>query len=162
MIVEVTPETLPVAGRVHALSWQASHKAFCSPEFIARNTPESHARALAEAMARGQRVWLLTAEGSPAGVVSVDGDLIENLYVLPELQNRGWGSALLRFALTQCGGTPVLWVLSVNEGAARLYRRFGFRETGARHTLSASIYEYEMRLEAPAEYVSEGQSVNFL
>lgn len=155
MIEEVTPETLSDAGRVHALSWQSSHRAFCSPAFVAQNTPESHARSLGESMARGERTWLLRADGAPAGVVSVDGSLIENLYVLPEMQNRGLGSALLRFALTRCAGTPALWVLSVNEGAARLYRRFGFRETGARHTLSASIYEYEMRLESPPD----GQSV---
>lgn len=149
MITEVTEEMLAVAGTIHAISWQESHRAFCSREFLAKNTPEQHTRDLGEAMRRGEKTWLLTENETPVGVVSVDGSLIENLYILPEAQNRGCGSKLLRFAMARCAETPTLWILNVNDGARRLYRRFGFRETGKQNRLSDTIFEYEMRLESP-------------
>ena len=148
MIKEVTEENLTDAGTVHAVSWQESHRAFCSQEFLEKNTPEEHALKLGEAMRRGEKTWLLTEEGKPVGVVSVEDSLIENLYILPDRQNCGRGGKLLRFAMAQCAGTPTLWILNVNDGAYRLYRRFGFRETGNRHQLSDTIFEFEMRLES--------------
>lgn len=148
MIVEVTEENLPDAGTVHAVSWRESHRAFCSPEFIAKNTPEKHALELGEAMRRGEKTWLLMEAEKPVGVVSVEDDLIENLYILPDMQNCGRGSKLLQFAMAQCTGTPTLWILNVNNGAYRLYRRFGFRKTGNRHQLSDTIFEVEMRLKS--------------
>ena len=66
----------------------------------------------------------------PVGIVSVTGSLIEDLYVLPDLQNRGYGTELLRFAMRQCKDTPVLWILENNTDAERLYRRMGFQEPG--------------------------------
>lgn len=146
MIVEVTEKNLADAGTVHAVSWRESHRAFCSQKFLAQNTPEKHALQLGEAMRRGEKTWLLMEAGKPVGIVSVKDSLIENLYILPDRQNRGCGSELLRFAMARCAGTPTLWILNVNDGAYRLYRRFGFRETGDRHRLSDTIFEFEMRL----------------
>ena len=53
--------------------------------------------------------------------VSVTENLIEDLYVLPEYQGRGYGTQLLRFAMAACTGRPSLWVLESNAGARRLY-----------------------------------------
>lgn len=142
-IIEVTEENIAAAGQIHSESWQASHRAFCSPEFVAKHTAQAQTEYLRREMADGKRVWMLT-DGEPVGIVSVWGSLIENLYVLPRMQNRGYGSELLVFAVRQCEGVPTLWILSNNPGARRLYVRHGFTETGSRKQLKGFLYELEM------------------
>lgn len=80
----------------------------------------------------------------PVGIVSVWGGLIENLYVLPREQNKGYGTALLDYAVRHCEGTPTLWILNINQGAYRLYTRKGFQETGNRRQLNAQLSEIEL------------------
>ena len=46
----------------------------------------------------GKVYVLMTDEGVSAGTVTVNGDDIGRLFVLPEYQGRGFGSELLRFA----------------------------------------------------------------
>lgn len=41
MIVAVTEENLSAAGYIHSVSWKASHKRFCSAEFVERHTPQA-------------------------------------------------------------------------------------------------------------------------
>ena len=149
MIEPVTEKTLPLAGAVHATTWQESHKHICSAEFLALHTNERQTEYLKQEQALGKRLFLLL-DPEPVGIVSIFGSLIENLYVLPQAQGRGYGTALLTHALSQCSGTPTLWVLSTNQRAIRLYQKNGFSPTGAKHVLSPSISEIEMqRAQAP-------------
>ena len=146
MIESVKEENVARAAAVHSAAWQASHKDFCSADFVARHTPERQETYLREKMRRGARIFLLS-EDRPLGLVSVTGSLIEDLYVLPEVQNRGYGTQLLRFAVRQCEGTPTLWILENNTGAAKLYRREGFRETGRRSFIADGLDEIEFSLD---------------
>lgn len=130
-IVPVDEENLAAAGAVHAAAWQASHRSFCAPDFVAARTPERQTGYLRDKLEKGSHLYLLLAD-KPVGVVSVTGSLIEDLYVLPERQNRGCGTKLLRYAIEHCDGTPTLWILENNTGAARLYERLGFAPTGKR------------------------------
>ena len=145
VIAAVEPSKIREAARVHSISWQDSHKAFCSADFVAAHTPERQEDYLRRKIAAGSRLFMLT-DGEPVGVVSVTGSLIEDLYVLPVFRNRGYGSALLRFAVAACEGTPTLWILENNRGAERLYRRSGFRETGRRHAIADGLDEIEFEL----------------
>ncbi|MBQ9196817.1 MAG: GNAT family N-acetyltransferase [Clostridia bacterium] len=145
-ITIVTEDSVQTAGYIHSAAWQASHRAFCSAEFIARHTPERQTGYLLDKMRKGAAVYLLT-DGQPVGIVSVTENLIEDLYVLPPFQNRGYGSMLLNFAIERCVGTPVLWILNNNDGARRLYERRGFRATGRRHPLSDTLSEIEFILQ---------------
>jgi diamine N-acetyltransferase len=109
---------------------------------------ESHA---IEAYARllddpGYALWLLE-EGEEAvgyamagpcglphpGVAAGDGEL-KRLYVLPRLQNAGWGGRLFAVALDwlESAGPRSLWisVWSENHGAQRFYARHGFAKAG--------------------------------
>lgn len=52
-----------------------------------------------------------------------------NLYILPEAQNEGLGSELLRAALPT-DDPAFLWIINGNAAAARFYRRHGFRGLG--------------------------------
>ena len=142
MIVPVDERNIAAAGAVHAASWRESHS-FCTPEFVAAHTVETQAEYLRREMDAGKALFLLL-DPEPAGVVSVQEDLIENLYVLPEKQGRGYGSALLEHAAARCPGAPRLWLLNINEKARRFYEARGFRETGARRELKNGLAELEM------------------
>ena len=145
MIIPVDESHLFQAAEVHSVSWKDSHRAFCTPAFVELHTPERQREYLRETMARGSRLYMLV-EGEPLGIVSVTGDLIEDLYVLPEKQNRGYGTKLLRYAKEQCTGTPTLWILENNANAERLYRRMGFQPSGRRHSVPNGLDEVEFAL----------------
>ena len=153
MAIEIVPvgaDNVAEAGRVHACAWQASHSAFCTPDFVALHSPARQTRYLRDKLAAGSLVFLLRLDGAAAGVVSVTGDLIEDLYILPRLQNRGLGTSLLRHAVRQCRGRPALWILENNAGAARFYRREGFEPTGRRNAVTDGLDEIEFALAGPA------------
>lgn len=145
MIQPVTEKELAQAAAIHSESWIDSHKEIGSPEFLAIHTPERQKRYLESEIAKGARLYLLTEE-KPVGIVSVRGSLIENLYVLPGEQNKGYGTRLLSFAIGQCTACPTLWILSTNTGARRLYERNGFQATGNVVQHSGGLYELELRL----------------
>ena len=142
MIVPVDQKNLMQAATVHALSWQEAHRSFCAPDFVAQHTPERQAAYLRRKMEQGSRVFLLI-EREPVGVVSVTGSLIEDLYVQPERQNCGYGTALLRYAEGLCPDTPTLWILENNTRARRLYERLGFSETGRTNRITGKLSEIE-------------------
>lgn len=87
----------------------------------------------------------MLVESVPVGVVSVKDDLIENLYILPGYQRRGFGTRLLAFAERQCHGRPVLWILSNNDRGRNFYLKNGYSFTGRRKKLSDELSELEMR-----------------
>ncbi len=150
MIVSVDEANLFEAGLIHSVSWQDSHRSFCSPDFVALHTPEHQREYLREKMNAGSRVFMLVKD-RPAGVVSVTGSLIEDLYVLPDMQNKGYGTELLKFAISLCPDTPTLWILENNENAARLYRRMGFKETGKVNAITDRLAEIEFSLKRGEE-----------
>ena len=138
----VDQTNLMAAAEVHGAAWRESHREICSPEFVAAHTAQRQAEYLKKELKQGKRLFLLT-DGDPVGVVSVWGDLIENLYVHPEQQGRGYGTALLTFAEGRCK-TPRLWVLNTNEQARRFYEKRGYKLTGRETILSGTLKELEM------------------
>ena len=144
-ITEVDEANIADAGRIHSESWKESHRSFCSAEFVEKHTPAAQADYLRREMNTGKTIYMLI-DNYPVGIVSVHGNLIENLYVLPLEQRKGYGSQLLHYAIQQCAGTPCLWILNNNEGAYRLYTKNGFKETGNRKQLNDTLYEVELSL----------------
>ena len=145
MIIPVDETNLPQAATIHSIAWRSSHRAFCTPEFIESHTTDRQRKYLWDKIDGGARVYMLVDE-KPVGIVSITGSLIEDLYVLPELQNRGYGTELLQFAISMCVETPRLWILENNVNAARLYRRMGFMETGKRNPIADGLDELEFAL----------------
>ena len=154
MIVPVDETNLAQAALIHSISWKESHRSFCAPDFVEMHTPERQQAFLRGKLDRGARIYMLIAE-KPIGIVSVTDSLIEDLYVLPEMQNRGYGTKLLRYAAERCTGTPTLWILGNNVNAERLYRRLGFRETGRKNPITNGLDEMEFAWTADRK---EGQS----
>lgn len=144
MIVAVDAQNIALAAEVHSKSWQQSHKSFCSPEFVQRHTAARQEAYLRGKLLDGRALYMLV-EARPVGVVAIYGNLIEDLYILPEEQRKGYGTKLLRFAMDLCSGTPTLWVLSNNQNAYALYTKQGFQKTGTQKKLTDSLAECEMR-----------------
>ena len=149
-IIPVTEENAPLAGAVHAASWQASHRHFCPEEFVLRFDAQRQTEYLLEGMRRGKKIWLLL-DPEPAGLISLtetgEGSLIEDLYVLPECERRGCGGALLKAAIAQAKGPVYLWILNNNLQALDYYHKRGFALSGREKPLSRSLSELEMRRE---------------
>jgi GNAT superfamily N-acetyltransferase len=75
---------------------------------------------------------VIVADGAFAGCVTVrpaeDARWLEHFYLVPEMQGRGLGSAVLRTLLDRFDADRVLVRLNVLRGSAarRLYERHGF------------------------------------
>ena len=146
MIRLVTDDNIYQAAVIHSAAWKQAHSSFCTPEFVAIHTPERQRGYLRSALEKGAKLYMLFEAKRPVGIVSISDDMIENLYVLPEEQGKGYGTQLLRFAIERCDGQATLWVLNNNLGARRLYEWIGFAATGAVRHLSETLAEIEMRL----------------
>ena len=146
MVELVTQSNIMQAAIIHSKSWIESHRDVCSEEFLAIHTPERQKNYLESEIEKGAQLYMLVAE-KPLGIVSIQDSLIENLYVLPSEQNKGYGTQLLAFAVEKCTGSPLLWVRSTNDRAKRFYERNGFRPTGnvIQHTGGMCELEFCLR-----------------
>ena len=147
MVIPVTEENLADAARIHSVSWQESHRAFCNEAFILKHDVEHQKEYIREKMKNGSKYYLLYNK-EPVAVVSVNEGLIEDLYVLPEQQNRGYGTQLLGYVVAKIqklGLIPSLWILENNKGAERLYLRQGFVPTENRNHITGKFDEVEFR-----------------
>ena len=134
MIIEtVNLQNIDDAAWIHSMSWQESHRAFCTEEFVRAHTPERQKGYLLAKMQQGTTVYMLR-DDMPVAVVSVTGSLIEDLYVLPD------------WAVSCCTGIPTLWILDNNDRARYLYEKYGFHETGNVHQLTENLSEIEFSL----------------
>ena len=129
------------------------------------DAPDAFAQTLADAEAQPDAYWerltrSVTEPGGQVMFVAEDGAppvglvfglldpkrpsvaRVGGMWVAPEARSRGAGRALLgavvAWARERGLGTLELWVTEGNSAAARLYRRAGFVETGARAVLPAN------------------------
>lgn len=72
--------------------------------------------------------WLAFEDGRPAGVMLLEGDDLNWLFIHPEAQGRGIGTALLELAKAERPGGLALWVFEMNVAAQRFYEQHGFVE----------------------------------
>ena len=145
MILPVTRQNIHQAAVIHSESWKESHKDLCSAGFLEAHTPARQKSYLEAEMEQGAQIYMLVDQ-KPVGIISVQGCLIADLYVLPSEQNKGYGTRLLAFAVTKCQGPPSLWVLSSNQRAQKFYERNGFCPTGAVVQHTDTLWELEFRL----------------
>lgn len=145
MIEPVNEQNIDIAAAIHSESWKESHRAFCNPDFVELHSQEHQKEYLLEKMKAGTLLYMLfdEASGKNVGIVSVTENLIEDLYILPAEQNKGYGTKLLRFACSKCPDKPTLWILENNLNAARLYQREGFSLTGRRNNIDKGLDEIE-------------------
>lgn len=75
-----------------------------------------------------RQVWLAEDALGLAGFATLTGDWLESLYVAPERQGTGVGTALLDLAKALRPGGFGLWVFASNTPARGFYRRHGLIE----------------------------------
>ena len=71
-------------------------------------------------------VWLAQKDERVVGFIGLRERLVGHLWVHPEAQNQGVGTALLSFAKDRAPEGLQLWVFQKNTGARRFYERHGF------------------------------------
>jgi GNAT superfamily N-acetyltransferase len=73
-------------------------------------------------------VLVARREGDPIAFIALKEDLVEHLYVQPDAQRAGIGSALLEAAKSRHPSGLQLWVFQRNHGARAFYAGHGFVE----------------------------------
>jgi len=144
-IVKITEKNIGDAGKIHSESWKESHKSFCSEGFVARHTEEAQTEYIRSEIAKGKDFYMLIVH-IPVGIVSIYDNVIENFYILPSEQRKGYGAILLQYVLKQCHGIPSLWILSNNDRANAFYKKYGFIESGKKKQLRNDLFEVELIL----------------
>ena len=71
-------------------------------------------------------VWVAEDDGRVIGFLGLYEDIVSHLWVHPDAQNRGAGTALLALAKERRPSGLQLSVFQQNVGARRLYERHGF------------------------------------
>jgi ribosomal protein S18 acetylase RimI-like enzyme len=101
-------------------------------------------------------LWLAECpDRKVVGMLVLDDEWIDQLYVDPDLTGDGIGAQLLEIAKRERPGHLRLWTFVSNTGAQRFYERNGFKEVertdGTRNEERAPDIQYAWPgLEAPA------------
>ena len=101
-------------SRDHALSWIA-----------VLHTPEEDRWYFSEHVFNTCQLWGSFERAKLVGFIAFRANWIDHLYILPSLQRRGIGTALLQVAKEQMQELS-LWTFQRNLAARRFYERHGF------------------------------------
>jgi GNAT superfamily N-acetyltransferase len=101
-----------------------------------------------------QEAWLAIAgDGTVLGLMVLNGDWVEQLYVDPVRTGRGLGTRFVELAKQQRPGGLQLWTFVSNVRARRFYERHGFtveeRTDGSGNEEKAPDVRYTWRPSAP-------------
>ena len=89
------------------------------------HTAEQDLRYFGQKFLPANEVWVAEADGRVVGYLGFDADWINHLYILPDFQAQGIGSALLAKA-TADGRARKLWTFQQNARARKFYEDRGF------------------------------------
>jgi ribosomal protein S18 acetylase RimI-like enzyme len=81
---------------------------------------------VAEVVLPRQEVWVAEAGGRVVGVAALEGEMLQQLYILPGYQGRGIGSDLLALAKSRRPDGLRLYAFQRNTRARAFYERRGF------------------------------------
>jgi len=70
--------------------------------------------------------WLAYEDDQPIGVMLLQGDDLNWMFIHPDAQGRGVGTALMELAKRERPGGLALWVFEMNVPAQRFYEKHGF------------------------------------
>ena len=76
-------------------------------------------------MVPAHEVWVAEEGERIRGFAAISGDVLGHLYVRPEDQSRGVGTALLEVVRRERPTGFAFWVFQRNDGARRFYERHG-------------------------------------
>ena len=90
------------------------------------HTDEETRAWVAEVVLPRQEVWVAEANGRVVGVTSLEGEMVQQLYILPGYQGVGIGSALLALAKSRRPAGLRLYAFQRNTRARTFYEHRGF------------------------------------
>ncbi|MGH3509623.1 MAG: GNAT family N-acetyltransferase [Nocardioidaceae bacterium] len=124
---EVRRATVDDVGDIAGVFLSAREEAYPAMPRPIHSAESVHAY-LARAVTGGREVWVAEAGGSVVGYLLLDPAWLDSVYVRPEHQGRGVGSALLDLAKSLRPEGFGLWVFEANEPARGFYVRRGLVE----------------------------------
>jgi GNAT superfamily N-acetyltransferase len=95
------------------------------PWLAGLHTPDEDLRFVRDHVLARSQVFGALADGHLIGIIAFHEGWIDQLYVLPDAQGRGVGTALLAVS-TSAWPDLSLWTFQRNTGARRFYERHGF------------------------------------
>lgn len=79
-----------------------------------------------EILVKGYRTWVAVRSGKLLGYAALDGNLLEHLYLRPDVRRQGVGTLLLDQVKRNSPGRLVLHIFQLNTDAREFYRHHGF------------------------------------
>jgi GNAT superfamily N-acetyltransferase len=113
-------DDMDAAARVHRASFDQA-----LPSLAGLHTPEQDRWFYRQRVFGTCEVWGAFEGAVPTGIIAFREDWIEQLYVLPEAQGHGVGTALLQIA-QRAFDRLQLWTFQRNAAARRFYESRGF------------------------------------
>jgi len=91
------------------------------------HTHDEHRRFINEIVPLDHELWVAEDEGRVVGVAAIGESTLGHIYVHPDFQRRGLGTALLEKTKELRPSGFTLWTFPANEQACRFYDRHGLR-----------------------------------
>jgi len=125
-IVEATPHDAPAIADIHLTARRVAMP------YLARPHSDDETRAwFAASVGDRPAAWWVARQGDRViGYMLLDGEELDHLYVHPDSQGKGVGTALLRKAFSLSPQRVLLATAQRNTRARDFYERHGFRATG--------------------------------
>ncbi len=141
------PTETGAASAVHVASRLAAAERGTMPPPV--HPVAGAARWFAEEVAPKREVWVAEEDARLVAVLVLDSAFLDQLYVHPDCEGRGIGTALLRLAMALRPGGFGLWVFAANDRARALYEANGLvpveHTDGAGNEEQAPDVRYEWR-----------------
>jgi GNAT superfamily N-acetyltransferase len=110
-------------GRMWQRSQRAAYTWFRPEQFHPLEDALAYFR---NTICEGRNVWVARYQGEVVGVLALDGEFLDHLFVDPDHQGRGIGSRLLEKAMSLNPERLKLVTLQRNQRARRFYEKRGF------------------------------------
>jgi GNAT superfamily N-acetyltransferase len=101
-------------------------RSFGSLDFLPRvHTDDEHRAFVRDVVLREQEVWVAVDGDTRLGFAALSDDVLMHLYVDPDAQRRGVGTALFHRVRERRPAGFTFWVFQANERARRFYEAHG-------------------------------------
>jgi ribosomal protein S18 acetylase RimI-like enzyme len=111
-----------VIARIHMASRSAAMP-YLPPQ---KRSHEQVTRWVRDTLLRQCRTWVAVRDAEITGYAALDGDLLEHLYLRPDVRRQGTGTLLLDEVRRHSPGGVSLHVFQQNTEARAFYQRHGF------------------------------------
>jgi ribosomal protein S18 acetylase RimI-like enzyme len=115
-----------VIARIHMTSRSASMP-YLPPQ---KRSHEQVTRWVRDVLLRQCRIWVAVRDTEITGYAALDGDLLEHLYLRPDVRRQGIGTLLLDEVRRHSPDGVSLHVFQQNTAARAFYERHGFTVCG--------------------------------